>query len=260
MFPHVFPAEFTRLPPELSTMSDVPTLEELTENLNIRRKQAFDSERDTYTTDVGIFSDFVRAFRAVKGTKCYVEIGTYDKGNLAYVASLLDDSAMIIDVDIEAHEEQVEKLRRALKPHQTYHQVVGNSLLPETADRVRALIESGSAGADAVFIDGNHVAEAVITDYALYAPLVREGGLVMFHDIYWTGFDEYLGAGQAIEILDKVRPVFAVSGDRPISRYIPILRRGTVWGGIGVVVCGPSRPRKNWLGRLMSPRNSIPGR
>lgn len=218
-------------------MSDIPTPEELIESLNIRRRLAFESDQDSLKS-VGLahFSDFVRAFRSLRGAKCYLEIGTYDKGNLAYVAGMLDDSALIIDVDVEEHEEQAEKLRRELKPHQTYHQVVGNSCSPETADRVRALIKSRIEGADVVFIDANHTAEAVIADYALYAPLVREGGLIMFHDVHWTGFDEYLGTSQAMEILDKIRPVFVVSGDHPIYRFMPILRRGTVWGGIGVVV------------------------
>lgn len=35
---------------------------------------------------------------------------------------------------------------------------------------------------DVVFIDGNHSGNAVILDTALYAPKVRRGGYLMFHD------------------------------------------------------------------------------
>lgn len=37
-------------------------------------------------------------------------------------------------------------------------------------------------GMDIVFVDGNHSGNAVILDTALYAPKVRKGGFMIFHD------------------------------------------------------------------------------
>ena len=40
-----------------------------------------------------------------------------------------------------------------------------------------------SAGFDFLFIDGDHTYEGVKTDFEMYSPLVRQGGLVALHDI-----------------------------------------------------------------------------
>jgi predicted O-methyltransferase YrrM len=240
MFPHVFATEFTTIPPQLQEMVRLPDDEELAHVLNIRQAFAFESEQQFLNSvDLWHFADYARAFRCLKEARCYIEIGTYDKGNLAYVSTIMDDSAIIIDLDIERHEDQAERLLRALKPGQAYHQIVENSLVTQTADLVKqAMKHSNIAAADAIFIDGNHVAEAVLTDYALYSPFVRDGGLILFHDVHWSGCDEYFGTSQAMEIIDKIRPVFVASGRRPIYRFMPILRREAVWGGIGVLVQG----------------------
>ena len=41
----------------------------------------------------------------------------------------------------------------------------------------------GDRPIDLLMIDGDHSYEGVRRDFELYAPLVREGGLVAFHDI-----------------------------------------------------------------------------
>ena len=37
---------------------------------------------------------------------------------------------------------------------------------------------------DALFIDADHAYESVERDFNIYAPLVRSGGIVGFHDIF----------------------------------------------------------------------------
>jgi len=41
----------------------------------------------------------------------------------------------------------------------------------------------GDEQLDLLFIDGNHTFEGVKTDYEMYSPLVKKGGLIVFHDI-----------------------------------------------------------------------------
>ena len=43
-----------------------------------------------------------------------------------------------------------------------------------------------------MFIDGDHSYDGVRSDYEMYAPLVRNGGLVAFHDIV-EGRPEWVG-------------------------------------------------------------------
>jgi predicted O-methyltransferase YrrM len=45
---------------------------------------------------------------------------------------------------------------------------------------------------DFLFVDGDHSLEGVTRDYELYAPLVRPGGVVAFHDIV-PGPAEWVG-------------------------------------------------------------------
>ena len=66
--------------------------------------------------------------------------------------------------------------------------IEADSRLPATLEKVKAALntlemEHGDEGVDFLFIDGDHTEEAVRSDYAMYAPLVRKGGIIAFHDI-----------------------------------------------------------------------------
>lgn len=41
----------------------------------------------------------------------------------------------------------------------------------------------GADGVDVLHIDGDHVAAAALSDYLMYSPLVRPGGLILMHDV-----------------------------------------------------------------------------
>lgn len=51
-----------------------------------------------------------------------------------------------------------------------------------TKKRVEELV--GGRAVDFLFIDGDHSREGVENDYRAYAPLVRAGGAIAFHDIH----------------------------------------------------------------------------
>ena len=48
-------------------------------------------------------------------------------------------------------------------------------------DRVKNIL--GDREVDFVFIDGDHTYEGVKQDFEMYSPLVKDGGIVAFHDI-----------------------------------------------------------------------------
>lgn len=52
---------------------------------------------------------------------------------------------------------------------------------PATRARVESLLDGRPL--DFLFIDGDHSREGVWADFELYAPLVRPGGIVAFHDV-----------------------------------------------------------------------------
>lgn len=57
--------------------------------------------------------------------------------------------------------------------------VVADSTLPKTALTVATTLKHP---VDMLFIDGGHDYEVVEADHRLYSPLVRDGGIVAFHD------------------------------------------------------------------------------
>jgi len=57
------------------------------------------------------------------------------------------------------------------------------------------------APVDVLFIDGDHSYEGVLTDWLLYHPLVKKGGMVAFHDAMLTG--PHLGVADFLEQLKK---------------------------------------------------------
>ena len=79
----------TNLPSWLDRAKAPASQEEIDGALEIRRQFLFDSSVDSapYVTDI------VRAFRLVEKASLYIEVGTFDKGNLAYTSRLLADDA-----------------------------------------------------------------------------------------------------------------------------------------------------------------------
>ena len=57
--------------------------------------------------------------------------------------------------------------------------IVGDSKDPTTLDRVKEVVPV----LDFLFIDGDHSYAGVSSDFQMYSPLVRSGGLVGFHDL-----------------------------------------------------------------------------
>jgi cephalosporin hydroxylase len=178
--------------------------------------------------------DMVRVFRLFKNASVYIEIGTYDKGNLAYASEPLAADAHLIDVDIIDHPDRRELLKKHIKPTQRLTSIIGDSTAQSTVEKVQQAL--GGQLADGIFIDGNHIAEVVIADYAYYSPLVKPGGFIFFHDVYWAGDEKYFGVSRAIAEIDRIKPVFVVFMHHPVHRFLPWLSKAdAVWGGVGMI-------------------------
>lgn len=111
-----------------------------------------------------------------------MEIGTFSGGTLFVLARACKRNATIVSLDIGA----TNFLRKSML--KTFA-INGGKIIPLTADshapethrRVRDVL--GSNQLDLLFIDGDHSYEGVKRDFDLYAPLVRRGGIVAFHNI-----------------------------------------------------------------------------
>ena len=109
------------------------------------------------------------------------EIGSYAGGTLALFSQIAPPDARLLSLDIQYLNERDWAFREFARPGQVISTLQADSHRDETLAKVRAWL--GGASFDFLFIDGDHSFAGVERDFAMYAPLVRPGGLVAFHDI-----------------------------------------------------------------------------
>jgi len=167
---------------------------------DLRRPQTFESTADlvryghrlgngvvaSYQIDSEItsFLDRISALEA----RVIVEIGTAKGGTLLLLARSADPRATLISIDLpdgsfgEGYPVwRTPVYRRFALPTQTLTLIRADSHLESTRARVEAALAGRQI--DLLFIDGDHSYEGVRSDFEDYAPLVRPGGLIAFHDI-----------------------------------------------------------------------------
>jgi cephalosporin hydroxylase len=118
-----------------------------------------------------------------------VEIGTHRGGTLFCWAAAAPPGAHRVSIDIPdpaegigARDEDYARLRPLLRPGQTLTCLRSDSHAPAT--RAALLRDLAGRAVDFLWIDGDHSDAGVRSDFAMYAPLVRPGGLIAFHDIH----------------------------------------------------------------------------
>ena len=203
--------------------------EELVFADSVRKKFFLPGGADAY------MSDIVRAFRVAQGAQVYIEVGTRDKGNLAWISHLLSPDATIIDIDLENIPVAEKKLREYLPKTQSYFQIEGSSVSADTIQQVKRIL--GFRKADVIFLDSSHMYDHFVKEIALYFPLLKEGGFLLVHDALWEGNQYGKGKAQALEQIDKHFPVFLTYMNEPLHRYM--LRESKncdVWGSLGIII------------------------
>lgn len=117
-----------------------------------------------------------------------LEIGTHRGGTLYLWARLARPDAILISIDLPGGKFgggyspfRAPIYRKFAQEGQKLHLLRANSHSPATLKEARRLL-SGRA-LDLLFIDGDHTFEGARKDWEMYAPLVRPGGLVVFHDV-----------------------------------------------------------------------------
>ncbi|HWG17846.1 MAG TPA: class I SAM-dependent methyltransferase [Acidobacteriaceae bacterium] len=120
--------------------------------------------------------------------KRILEIGTCKGGSLYMWTRLAQQDATVVSVDLPGgkYGGGYSKLRtpiyqRFARAQQHLHLLRANSHVPQTLENVKRIF--GGQEVDFLFIDGDHSYEGVKQDWEMYSPLVRKGGLVVFHDV-----------------------------------------------------------------------------
>jgi predicted O-methyltransferase YrrM len=160
-----------------------------------------------------------------------VEIGTHHGGSLYCWAWAAAPDAHLVSIDLPdpaegmgANAETDRRLPGFLRAGQRLTCIRADSHAPSTrAELVAAL---GGHAVDFLWIDGDHSDAGVRADWAMYAPLVRPGGLVAFHDIHP---DPGIPGNQAYRLWRELRRAY------PVREVIDQDQPGGVGTGIGML-------------------------
>jgi predicted O-methyltransferase YrrM len=117
-----------------------------------------------------------------------LEIGTAGGGTLFLFTRAADPDAKIISIDLPGgpfgggYPRWKTPLYKSFsKEGQKIYLIRRDSHDPQTLEEVKRIL--GGERVDFLFIDGDHTYEGVKRDFEMYSPLVREGGIIAFHDI-----------------------------------------------------------------------------
>lgn len=154
-----------------------------------------------------------------------VEIGTLGGGTLWLWCRLATADALVVGIDLR---QAADGVAAAVDPgaQQSVRFLQGDSHLESTKMALQSAL--GDRPVDLLFIDGDHRYGGVSQDFHWYAPLVREGGLVVCHDIIRHTQMPEVGVHR---LWKELAPHFATldfvsdGGDRGWGP----------WGGIGVL-------------------------
>lgn len=120
--------------------------------------------------------------------KTVLEIGTAEGGTLFLFSRLAIPDAKIISIDLPGGEFgggypewKINLYKSFSLPQQRLYLLRENSHSISTCEHVKEIIEATPI--DFLFIDGDHSYEGVKKDFEMYSPLVKDGGIIAFHDI-----------------------------------------------------------------------------
>lgn len=224
----LIPSFAKNIPSRLAAINPPASADEMDRASVVRQKFLYPGENMPQMTDI------VRAFRLAHGASTYLEVGSRDKGNVAWVSERLADDAAIVEIDIDKNEQQEALLRSHIKPGQSLASLTGDCLSPETV----AQIKSAFAGRpiDLMFLDTLHWYAHAVSEVAVYYELLAPGGVMFVHDAFFEGTDDgQKGKAWAFTDLAKFHPIYSVLTDEPVSHY---MRRGLateVWGGLAIL-------------------------
>ena len=111
-----------------------------------------------------------------------LEIGTLEGGWLYAISDACAPGATLVAVDCDSRDHLVQARARTkaelARDGFDVHFITGDSGTLEVQSAVRSLVPV----VDLLHIDGDHEYDGCRCDYDTYAPLVRPGGMIVFHD------------------------------------------------------------------------------
>lgn len=138
----------------------------------------------------------------LRAPKYVLEIGTANGGTLFLFSRVSADNACMISLDLPlgpfggGYPAWKRTFYKSFaKKEQTIRLIRADSHEQATQEKVAAILQANKI--DLLFIDGDHTYEGVKKDVEMYEPLVKDGGMIVLHDIvsqreeHGCGVDRY---------------------------------------------------------------------
>jgi len=136
-----------------------------------------------HPVELRMFLEHVRAL----APRTILEIGSSCGGSLFAIAQVAAPDATLVSIDLPERMDTPaiiaaipELFASLVQPTQTLHAIRDRSTLH--AVRSELVAKLGGRPLDLLVVDGDHSYGGVSSDLAMYAPLVRRGGLIALHD------------------------------------------------------------------------------
>jgi predicted O-methyltransferase YrrM len=176
-----------------------------------------------------------------------LEIGTSNGGSLFLFARVAAADALLVSVDLPHGEfgggyaPWRSVLYRGFASRQQRIRLLrADSHETRTLEAARAALEGRQV--DVLFIDGDHTYEGVRRDFEMYKSLVRDGGVIAFHDIVPPSPDGPTPKGDAALLGGEVHEFWAeIRGDHDVSEFVEDWGSGRF--GIGAITFARTRDR-----------------
>lgn len=124
----------------------------------------------------------------LKPPKYVLEIGTSNGGTLFLLSRAATEDACMISIDLPlgAYGGGYPAWKRPFyqsfaQKDQTIRLIRADSHEPVTQEKVAAILQTNKI--DLLFIDGDHTYGGVKKDFEMYEPFVKDGGMIVLHDI-----------------------------------------------------------------------------
>jgi predicted O-methyltransferase YrrM len=115
------------------------------------------------------------------GAKTIGEIGGFCGGSLFMFCRAAQPGARLLSMDLDFTPDRATAYSSFGVNGQQVTCIQADSHIQPTADRVADWLKGEKF--DVLFIDGDHSYEGVVKDFQMYAPFVRPGGIIGFHDV-----------------------------------------------------------------------------
>jgi len=168
-----------------------------------------------------------------------LEIGTSNGGSLFLFACVASANALLVSIDLPhgqfggGYPPWRSVLYRAFATRKQRIKLMrADSHEATTLEEARVALEGRQV--DVLFIDGDHAYEGVKRDFEMYKHLVRDGGIIAFHDIVPPSPDGPTPKGEAALQGGDVHEFWAeVRGEHKVSEFVEDWKSGRF--GIGAI-------------------------